>query len=77
MNLRLKAFLQTTAVFGSAIVMAYVIDYITHNVETQTLQSVFAWSCITGLMYMVYKIMLSRLEYFETVKNLTSEYNKK
>lgn len=77
MNLRLKAFLQTTLLMGSAIAMAYVVDFVSKEFDPQTIQYAFSGACIAGLMYMVYSLMLSRLEHFESIKKMTSEYNKK
>jgi xanthine/uracil permease len=63
MNLKLKAVLQTAAVFASAVIFSFVVDYIGKNVDAETLRTVLGGAILGGFAYMVYQWCLSRLEY--------------
>ena len=63
MNLKLKAVLQTVAVFASAVIFSFVVDYIGKNVDTETLRTALGGAVLGGFAYMVYQLCLTRLEY--------------
>jgi hypothetical protein len=71
MNLKLKALLQTSAVFASAVVMAFVVDYIGKNFDADTIRTTFTGAVFFGLGYMIYQLCLSRLEMNKSMKDIT------
>jgi hypothetical protein len=66
MNLKLKAVLQTVAVFASAVIFSFVVDYVGKNVDAETLHTVLGGALLGGFAYMVYQLCLSRLQYQDT-----------
>jgi hypothetical protein len=77
MNLKLKALLQTAAVFASAVVMAFVVDYIGKNVDEDTIRTIFTGAVFFGLGYMIYQLCLSRLQMNDSFKSAITNIDKK
>ena len=77
MNLKLKALLQTSAVFASAVVMAFVVDYIGKNFDADTIRTTFTGAVFFGLGYMIYQLCLSRLEMNDAFKSAITNIDKK
>jgi hypothetical protein len=63
MNLKLKAVLQTVAVFASAVIFSFVVDYVGKNVDAETIRFTLGGAIFGALAYMVYQLCLTRLEY--------------
>jgi hypothetical protein len=70
MNIKTKALLQTILFIGSSIVSGVVITYILRNFTTEQIGTFLGFSVLAFLTYMVYQLMLSRLEYQATLDKL-------
>lgn len=65
MNLKLKALLHTVALLGSAVIAGSAINFIFATVDPETLHTVLGGAVVGGLVYMVYQLCLTRLEFYE------------
>ena len=77
MNLKLKALLQTTAVFASAIVASLVVDYIGKTADPETIRTVLGGAIIGATAYMVYQLCLTRLQMNDSFKSAITNIDKK
>jgi zinc transporter ZupT len=77
MNLKLKALLQTAAVFASAVVMAFVVDYIGKTADPETIRTVLGGAVIGAMAYMVYQLCLTRLQMNDSFKSAITNIDKK
>jgi hypothetical protein len=77
MNLKLKALLQTAAVFASAVIFSLVVDYIGKNVDAETLRTALGGAVLGGFAYMVYQLCLTRLQMNDSFKSAIDNIDKK
>jgi uncharacterized membrane protein YjjB (DUF3815 family) len=77
MNLKLKALLQTAAVFASAIVVSLAVDYIGKTADPETLRTVLGVAVIGAMAYMVYQLCLTRLQMNDSFKSAIANIDKK
>jgi FtsH-binding integral membrane protein len=73
MSLKQKALLQTLGMFAFVIVVSYAVAFILANVSAATIANAFGVGAIVFLAYMFYNLTLSRLEYNETLKQMTEK----
>ena len=73
MNIRTRAALYTLGFIGGSIVVSLIISFIASNVPGQYLFYGFIGLMAMGLIYIIYSLMLSRLEYFEKIGQHISE----
>ena len=77
MNLKVKALLQTAAVFASAIVASLAVDYIGKTADPETIRTVLGGAVIGAMAYMVYQLCLTRLQMNDSFKSAIANIDKK
>ena len=65
MNLKLKALLHTVALLGSAVIAGSVVNYLIIAVDAETLRNVVSGAVLGAMVYLVYRLCLTRLEFSE------------
>jgi zinc transporter ZupT len=73
MSLKQKALLQLVALIAAGIVGAEIVYFITQYVSKETILDAIQYGCIGVMLYACYSLILSRLEYQETLKNLNKK----
>ena len=76
MSLKLKAFLQLVGILATSLTVAVLLNLVTTYVPKETVITLIEFGLIGGLLYMVYTIILSRLEYEERIKSLVQNLEK-
>jgi hypothetical protein len=76
MSLKLKAFLQLAGILATSLTVAILLNLVTTYVPKETVITLIEFGLIGGLLYMVYTIILSRLEYEERIKSLAQNLEK-
>jgi hypothetical protein len=69
MNLKLKAALITVAYFAGLICSSYILTWVGTMFTADQIVFVIGWSIITALVYGIYRLVLSRLEHRDRLKN--------
>jgi len=67
MNIRTRAALHTLGFVGGSIAVSLIISYIASNVPGQYLFYGFIGVMALGMIYVIYSLMLSRLEYYDNI----------
>ena len=73
MNLKLKAALYTAGFFAATIVSSVVFSYIASIITVAQFTYILGVLCICGLVFTIYQVMLSRLEYKESLNQLVEK----
>ena len=76
MNIKLKAILQTTGIIACTIIGAASMNLILSHVDKETISDAITVSFISMLVYMMYQIVLLRLESREKISEFQQKYNK-
>jgi hypothetical protein len=76
MSLKLKAFLQLVGILATSVTVALLLTLITTYVPKETVITLIEFGFIGGLLYMIYTVILSRLEYEERIKSITQDLEK-
>jgi len=76
MSLKLKAFLQLVGILATSLTVAVLLNLVTTYVPKETVITLIEFGLIGGLLYMVYTIILSRLEYEERIKSMAQNLEK-
>jgi len=76
MSLKLKAFLQLVGILATSLTVAVLLNLITTYIPKETVITLIEFGLIGGLLYMVYAIILSRLESEERIKSMTQDLEK-
>jgi len=76
MSLKLKAFLQLVGILATSLTVALLLNLVTTYISKETVITLIEFGLIGGLLYMVYTIILSRLEYEERIKSLAQNLEK-
>ena len=69
MNIKILAVLQTIGIFASAVVATFAIEYLTNNVDTETLKYMFGGAVFGAMAYLVYQLCLTRLQIQDSFKS--------
>ena len=77
LSLKQKALLITIAIIGGAFLSVGAITLVVQNVPAETIANAFGYGFIAWLVYLMYGLTLSRLEYQETLKKLNETVDKK
>lgn len=77
MSLKQKALLQLAALIGIIFASAHVVDFVVNNFDKDTIINVISFGCLGGLFYMMYGLLLTRLEMQESAKKLSESISKK
>lgn len=75
LSLKQKALLITLSVFAIAILSGSAIGFILANVSTQTILNALAFGSFVFLAWMLYGVILARLEYNQSLKEMTEKKN--
>ena len=73
MNLKLKAALYTAGFFAATIVSSVVFSYIASIITVAQVTYILGVLCIGGLVFTIYQVMLSRLEYKESLNQMVEK----
>jgi len=73
MSLKLKAFFQLVGILVISITVSVLLTLITTYVPKEAIITAIECSFIGGLLYMMYSLILSRLESEERIKSLTHD----
>lgn len=76
MSLKLKAFLQLVGILATSVTVALLLTLITTYVPKETIITLVEFGLIGVLLYMIYTVILSRLEYEERIKSITQDLEK-
>jgi len=76
MSLKLKAFFQLVGILATSVTVAVLLTLITTYVPKETIITLVEFGLIGGLLYMIYTVILSRLEYEERIKSITQDLEK-
>jgi len=76
MSLKLKAFLQLVGILATSVTVALLLTLITTYVPKETVITLIEFGFIGGLLYMIYTVILSHLEYEERIKSITQDLEK-
>jgi RsiW-degrading membrane proteinase PrsW (M82 family) len=76
MNLKIKAVLQIVAMTTMAVSVGLTFAFYNRLVGDQYTLYTVAGLCMAGLFYSMYRLLVSRLEYEEHVKNLSEDLKK-
>jgi len=76
MSLKLKAFLQLVGILATSVTVALLLTLITTYVPKETIITLVEFGFIGVLLYMIYTIILSRLEYEDRIKSITQDLEK-
>jgi len=76
MSLKLKAFFQLVGILATSVTVAVLLTLITTYVPKETVITLVEFGLIGGLLYMIYTVILSRLEYEERIKSITQDLEK-
>lgn len=71
MNLKLKAALHTAGILAVITAVATGVNFMFTTLTAQELSTLFAVGSITFLIYCMYQVVLSRLEYDQKVDEIT------
>jgi VIT1/CCC1 family predicted Fe2+/Mn2+ transporter len=77
MTLKQKALLQTLAIFGSMIAGSLLISVVTYYFTVEQLSMIGAVAVAGFFVYMIYGIVLGRLESEATMQKLNESFKKK
>ena len=70
MSLKIKALIQLIGLILAAVAGASIVNFIIKDVPAETLLIGLQFGLLGGLLYMCYGVILSRLEYNESLKKL-------
>ena len=70
MTLKQRAILQTAGIVTATVTVSVIVTLILEQLTAQQIVSGFALLSMAALVYAVYGVVLSRLEYNDTVKRL-------
>jgi hypothetical protein len=73
MTLKQRAALQTAAIIGAAVAGALIVNLILENLTRDQIINGLAIGSIVLLIYSMYGVVLSRLEYNEKLKEITEK----
>jgi len=76
MSLKLKALFFLAGFISATVATASIIQYIARNVPAETIQTAFSVGIMGGLLYMVYSLILTRLEYDKKIDEISANINK-
>jgi len=76
MSLKLKAFLQLVGILATSVTVALLLTLITTYVPKETVITLVEFGFIGGLLYMMYALILSRLESEERIKDMAQDFKK-
>ena len=77
LSLKQKAFLQLVGLVAAGIAGAEIVNFVTTYVPKETMLTAIQFGCIGGLLYLCYSLLVSRLEYQESLKKLNETVDKK
>jgi hypothetical protein len=77
MTLKQKALLQTLGIFSSMVAGSLLITVVTHYFTAEQLSMIGAVAVAGFFVYMIYGIVLGRLEHEIAMNDLTKSFNKK
>lgn len=72
-KLRLKALLQTMGLLGASAMIVVAVTFIINYVPAAALINIIGISFISFMIYLLYSITLSRLEYEEKAKEIDNK----
>lgn len=70
MDIRIRAALQTVAIFGFAMASTAVVVWVVNYFSANTLMYIFGIGMFVGFFYLFYGVTLSQLQYTEAVKKM-------
>jgi hypothetical protein len=70
MNIRIRAIVETVALFAFAIASTAAVTWAIKYFSATTLMYIFGLCMFAGIFYLVYSITLSRLEYANALKKM-------
>ena len=70
MSLKIKALIQLIGLILAAVAGASIVNFFIKDVPAETLLTGLQFGLLGGLLYMCYGVILSRLEYNESLKKL-------
>lgn len=70
MSLKLKAALYTAALLSGIAFLAIALEFITRELTADQIITIVGGGMCAWFVYIIYAIMVSRLEYEETLKNI-------
>jgi hypothetical protein len=70
MNIRIRAAVQTVALFAFAIASTATVTWAIKYFSAATLMYMFGFCMFIGFFYLMYSVTLSRLEYAEALKKM-------
>ena len=73
MNLKQKAALHTAGIFATMIGASVVVSYVASLLTVAQVTYLLGVLCIGGLVFTVYQVMLSRLEYKESLNQMVEK----
>lgn len=73
MNLKQKAALYTAGYFAATIVYSAAFTYIASIITVAQVTYILGVLCICGLVFTIYQVMLSRLEYKESLNQMVEK----
>ena len=76
MSLKLKALLILAGFMAITVITSALVSYIAHNVSAETIQAAFSVGMIGGLLYMVYSLILTKLEHDKKLDEISANINK-
>lgn len=76
MSLKLKAFFQLVGILAISVTVSVLLTLITTYVPKEAIITAIECSFIGGLLYMMYSLILSRLESEERIKSMTQDLEK-
>ena len=76
LGLKQKAFIYTLALFVGTFVGAYAMAHIVDLLDRETIQTILAFGMLGGFFYLTYQLMISRLEYKQSLTTLNDSFKK-
>ena len=73
MNLKQKALLHTAGIFATMIGASVVVSYVASLLTVAQVQYGLGVLCICGLVFTMYQVVLSRLEYKESLNQMVEK----
>lgn len=75
MSLKLKALLILSGLVVATVAATALVQYIAFNVSTETIKTAISVSVIGALLYTVYQVILSKLEYDKKIDEISADIN--
>ena len=74
---KLKAAGICAGILAIAVAGSYVLQFLAENVDPETIGLVAGGMCVSELFYLMYQVILARLDYEDGLKNVTQSITKK